>query len=155
MRALFVHTADNHLGYEQYGVKERFNDFSRAFWAIIDDAIARKADLFIIAGGAGLLLAAALLIPGNRPRSEALRENGRRAIRLVAASTVLLLIAGTLEGFVSPIETWPLAWKLAVSAATAVFLVVYLSGGRTTRTVGPVTGEHPAAPEMLGLRVSA
>jgi uncharacterized membrane protein SpoIIM required for sporulation/uncharacterized RDD family membrane protein YckC len=108
-----------------------------------------------IAGGAGLLLAAALLIPGNRPRSEALRENGRRAIRLVAASTVLLLIAGTLEGFVSPIETWPLAWKLAVSAATAVFLVVYLSGGRTTRTVGPVTGEHPAAPEMLGLRVSA
>jgi DNA repair exonuclease SbcCD nuclease subunit len=50
MRALFVHTADNHLGYEQYGVKERFNDFSRAFWAIIDDAIARKADLFIIAG---------------------------------------------------------------------------------------------------------
>ena len=50
MRALFVHTADNHLGYEQYGVKERFNDFSRAFWAIIEDAIARKADLFVIAG---------------------------------------------------------------------------------------------------------
>jgi DNA repair exonuclease SbcCD nuclease subunit len=50
MRALFVHTADNHLGYEQYGVKERFNDFSHAFWAIIDDAIARKADLFVIAG---------------------------------------------------------------------------------------------------------
>ncbi|MGE5335526.1 MAG: metallophosphoesterase family protein [Nitrososphaerota archaeon] len=50
MRALFVHTADNHLGYEQYGVKERFNDFTRAFWAIIDDAIARKADAFVIAG---------------------------------------------------------------------------------------------------------
>ncbi|HEY1390154.1 MAG TPA: metallophosphoesterase, partial [Ktedonobacterales bacterium] len=50
MQALFVHTADNHLGYEQYGMKERFNDFSRAFWAIVDDAIARKADLFVIAG---------------------------------------------------------------------------------------------------------
>lgn len=50
MRAVFVHTADNHLGYEQYGVKERFNDFTRAFWAIVDDAIARKADLFVIAG---------------------------------------------------------------------------------------------------------
>lgn len=50
MQALFVHTADNHLGYEQYGVKERFNDFSRAFWAIVDDAIARKADLFVISG---------------------------------------------------------------------------------------------------------
>jgi DNA repair exonuclease SbcCD nuclease subunit len=50
MQAVFVHTADNHLGYEQYGVKERFNDFTRAFWAIVDDAIARKADLFVVAG---------------------------------------------------------------------------------------------------------
>jgi uncharacterized membrane protein SpoIIM required for sporulation len=104
-----------------------------------------------IAGGAGFLLAAALLVPGNRPRGEALRENGRRAIRLVAASTVLLLIAGTLEGFVSPIETWPLAWKLAVSAATAVFLAVYLSGGRVR--AAPVAVVHDLGPtaEILGL----
>ena len=104
-----------------------------------------------IAGGAGFLVAAALLVPGNRPRSEALRENGRRAIRLVAASTVLLLIAGTLEGFVSPIETWPLAWKLAVSAVTAVFLAVYLSGGRVR--AAPVAVAHDLGPtgEILGL----
>jgi DNA repair protein SbcD/Mre11 len=50
MRARFVHTADNHLGYEQYGVKERFNDFAHAFFAVVDDAIARKADFFVIAG---------------------------------------------------------------------------------------------------------
>jgi DNA repair exonuclease SbcCD nuclease subunit len=50
MQATFVHTADNHLGYEQYGVKERFNDFARAFLSIVDDAIARRADLFVVAG---------------------------------------------------------------------------------------------------------
>jgi DNA repair exonuclease SbcCD nuclease subunit len=50
MRARFVHTADNHLGYEQYGVKERFNDFAHAFIAVVDDAIARRADFFVIAG---------------------------------------------------------------------------------------------------------
>jgi exonuclease SbcD len=50
MRARFVHTADNHLGYEQYGVKERFNDFARAFLAVVEDAIARRADFFVIAG---------------------------------------------------------------------------------------------------------
>lgn len=50
MRATFVHTADNHLGYEQYGVKERYNDFARAFYAVVDDAIAREADLFVVAG---------------------------------------------------------------------------------------------------------
>jgi uncharacterized membrane protein SpoIIM required for sporulation/uncharacterized RDD family membrane protein YckC len=107
-----------------------------------------------IAGGAGLLLAAALLIPGNRPRSEALRENGRRAIRLIAASTVLLLIAGTLEGFVSPIETWPLSWKLAVSGMTAVFLGVYLLGGRTRTSAPPVSSDSAGSAEMLGLGAS-
>jgi exonuclease SbcD len=50
MRATFVHTADNHLGYEQYGYIERFNDFARAFHAVVDDAVARHADLFVIAG---------------------------------------------------------------------------------------------------------
>lgn len=50
MRATFVHTADNHLGYEQYGVKERYNDFARAFFAVVDDAIARRVDLFVVAG---------------------------------------------------------------------------------------------------------
>jgi len=107
-----------------------------------------------IAGGAGFLLAAALLIPGNRPRGQALRENGRRAIRLIAASTVLLLIAGTLEGFVSPIETWPLGWKLGVSAATAVFLVVYLLGGRTRASPAPVSLDATGSGEMLGLGAS-
>jgi DNA repair exonuclease SbcCD nuclease subunit len=50
MRATFVHTADNHLGYEQYGFKARFDDFAKAFFSVIDDAIARKADFVIIAG---------------------------------------------------------------------------------------------------------
>jgi DNA repair protein SbcD/Mre11 len=50
MRASFVHTADNHLGYEQYGVKERFNDFAAAFYAVVDDAIARRVDFFVVAG---------------------------------------------------------------------------------------------------------
>ena len=50
MRASFVHIADTHLGYEQYGVRERFNDFSRAFWDIIDDALARDIDFMVIAG---------------------------------------------------------------------------------------------------------
>jgi uncharacterized membrane protein SpoIIM required for sporulation/uncharacterized RDD family membrane protein YckC len=107
-----------------------------------------------IGGGAGLLLAAAVLIPGDRPRSVALRENGRRAIRMIAASTVLLLIAGTLEGFVSPIETWPLSWKLAVSAGTAVFLGLYLWGGR--QRVADVAPPNDAeAPQLLGLGAGA
>jgi uncharacterized membrane protein SpoIIM required for sporulation len=82
-----------------------------------------------IAGAAGLLLAAALLLPGDRTRKRALVENGGRAINLIAVSTVLLVVAGTLEGFVSPIPSWSLGAKLAVSGASAVFLIAYLSAG--------------------------
>src|SRR5437879_13399535 len=50
MRASFIHVADVHLGYEQYGVRERFNDFSRAFWDIMAEAKQRKVDFVVIAG---------------------------------------------------------------------------------------------------------
>ncbi|MBK8045815.1 MAG: metallophosphoesterase [Anaerolineales bacterium] len=53
----FLHCADIHLGYQQYGRKERFNDFAHAFNAIVDKAIdggdtraARAVDFVILAG---------------------------------------------------------------------------------------------------------
>jgi uncharacterized membrane protein SpoIIM required for sporulation/uncharacterized RDD family membrane protein YckC len=92
-----------------------------------------------VAAGGGFLLAAAILLPGARTRRRALVENSRRAVRLIAASTMLLLVAGTLEGFVSPIEWWPLEGKLAVSGVTLVLLVVFLRLGRA-RTGAAVPG---------------
>jgi exonuclease SbcD len=50
VRATFLHVADVHLGYEQYGVKERFNDFARAFWEIMEEAVQRRVDFVVIAG---------------------------------------------------------------------------------------------------------
>ena len=50
MRTQFVHAADMHLGYEQYGNKERFNDFARAFFNIVDEAIAQQVEFVILAG---------------------------------------------------------------------------------------------------------
>lgn len=50
MRASFIHIADTHLGYEQYGIRERFNDFSRAFWDIMEEAAERPVDFVLIAG---------------------------------------------------------------------------------------------------------
>jgi uncharacterized membrane protein SpoIIM required for sporulation len=95
-----------------------------------------------ISGGAGFLLAAALLIPGERTRRRALVENGRRAIRLVTGAALLLLVAGTLEGMVSPIAWWPVEWKLVVSALTAILLYAYIRGGAgapAASTVRPAT----------------
>lgn len=108
-----------------------------------------------IAGGAGFLLAAALLLPGPRTRGAALVANGARAIRLIGASTVLLAAAGSLEGLVSPIPWWPLEGKLAVSGLTAVALVLYLRGGRRAAAPAPrpedAAGSDESAPIALGL----
>ena len=104
-----------------------------------------------IAGGAGFLLAVALLIPGERTRRRALVENGRRAIHLIGVSSVLLVVAGALEGFVSPIPSWSLGAKLAVSAATAVLLVVYLSANRTPAEAREKT-EREAPVDLLTLQ---
>ena len=46
----FLHTADIHLGYQQYGVKERFNDFSRVFLHIVDQAVLRRVNFVLLAG---------------------------------------------------------------------------------------------------------
>ena len=69
-----------------------------------------------IGAAGGLLIAAALLLPGNRTRRRALAENSARAMRLLAAAALMLVVAGSLEGLVSPIPYWPLSLKLIVSA---------------------------------------
>ncbi len=46
----FVHAADLHLGYSQYGLEVRRQDFDNAFTEIVDKTIALKPDFMIIAG---------------------------------------------------------------------------------------------------------
>jgi uncharacterized membrane protein SpoIIM required for sporulation/uncharacterized RDD family membrane protein YckC len=82
-----------------------------------------------IGAAGGLLVAAAMLIPGSRTRRQALADNSARAMRLLAAAALMLVVAGSLEGMVSPIPYWPLSLKLIVSATTVVLLVFYLRGG--------------------------
>ena len=82
-----------------------------------------------IAGGAGLLIAAAMIIPGDRTRRRAFAENSRRAMHLLAASTLFLIVAGSLEGLVSPIPYWPVSLKVIVSLTTLVLMIAYLRGG--------------------------
>ena len=46
----FLHVADIHLGFEQYGVRERFNDFSRTFLWLMDFAREQEVDFVVLAG---------------------------------------------------------------------------------------------------------
>ncbi len=46
----FVHASDLHLGYSQYGLEARRQDFDNVFAEIVDKTIALKPDFMIIAG---------------------------------------------------------------------------------------------------------
>lgn len=86
-----------------------------------------------IAGGAGLIVARSLVAPGDLSRRDALVEGGRWAIKLVGAAACLLLLAGSIEGFLSASAApWP--FKLAASATSAVLLVLLWIQGRQAQS---------------------
>ena len=91
-----------------------------------------------ISAGAGFRLAKAMIAPGDRTRKDALIVEGRIAARMIGAVVTLLAIAGTIEGLLSTSNA-PAIWKYGVSAATTVFLVLYLLNGRKALVVqGPL-----------------
>jgi uncharacterized membrane protein SpoIIM required for sporulation len=92
-----------------------------------------------LAGAAGLLLATGMLVPGDRTRREALSENGVRALRLVACVVLFLILAGIIEGNISP-SRLPDSAKYATAIITAVGMVWYLSLGRAPAVL---TGDAP------------
>jgi uncharacterized membrane protein SpoIIM required for sporulation len=78
-----------------------------------------------IAGGAGLLIGSAMLMPGDLSRADALKSRGKDAIRLMVGVAVLLVIAGIIEGFISPAPINP-AVKYSIAALTGLALYSYL-----------------------------
>lgn len=84
-----------------------------------------------ISGGAGLLMGRALLFPGQYKRSDAFRLIGKDACGLFAGCLPLLLIAGSIEGFISPRTDLDPNIKFAVSLATLVCLMLYLFAPRS------------------------
>jgi uncharacterized membrane protein SpoIIM required for sporulation len=86
-----------------------------------------------ISGGAGLLLGRALLFPGRYRRIDAFRMVARDAAGLFGGCVPLLLVAGLIEGFISPRTDISAETKFAVSLATLVLLMLYLFAPRNSR----------------------
>jgi len=93
-----------------------------------------------IGGGAGLWMGSAALLPGRRTRREAIAIRGREAVSLLGGTVLLLLVAGAIEGFISPAPI-PRPLKLSLAALFAVLLAAYLLAG--ARDVRAARGASP------------
>ena len=90
----------------------------------------------VLSGGAGLRLAWALIRPGERSRSDALRLAGAQAVRVMLLVIPALGIAGLIEAFLSPSDA-PLTVKISVGLFAALLLWGYIAliGRPARRTV--------------------
>jgi len=100
---------------------------SLSLWSFVAPHGALELPAIFLAGGAGLKIARGLLFPGTLPRRDSLAMAGREATSLVLGTVPVLVIAGTIEAFVSPTGL-PNPLKFAMSGALLVILVAYLFG---------------------------
>jgi uncharacterized membrane protein SpoIIM required for sporulation len=109
---------------------------AREFWAFVVPHGALEIPAIYIGGGAGFVLGAALLFPGDLTRKDALVRRGRVAVKLVLGCVPILVVAGIIEAFFSPLlpGRMPPGTKFLVGAAVFALLLLYLlMAGRTPR----------------------
>jgi len=82
----FIHASDLHLGYAQYGLEARRQDFDNAFTELVEKAIELKPDFMIIAGD---------LFHQARPSNTTLENTIRNFRRLKDAEIPVLTVDGS------------------------------------------------------------
>lgn len=96
-----------------------------------------ELSVIVVAGACGLMLGRAIVWPGLQTRVAAVAEAGARSMRLLLGILPFLVVAGLIEGLVSPARfDWP--YKFAIGVATAVVMYGYLllmGRSRTTRAL--------------------
>ena len=107
-----------------YGALFAKAGFGYDFWATVAPHGFIELTAIQIAGGAGLLLAGAVFVPGRLSRADALRRNARRAGVLILGVASMLVVAGTIEAFFSPLR-YPADLRLGFGLVTALFMILY------------------------------
>lgn len=75
-------------------------------------------------GGAGMMIGYAIIDPGELTRKQALKKKGVEAARIVIGCACLLVIAGLIEGFLSPSDL-PIYFKIWTGVLTGIVMYSY------------------------------
>jgi len=105
----------------QHGLAGRLFDFVVAHGCV-------ELSCICISGAAGSLLGEALIRPGTLSRGDAFRRAAREGVSVLFAVTLLLLVCGFIEGYVSPDPEVPRWARVTIGVAYWLFMVSLLRG---------------------------
>lgn len=107
--------------------------YGTPFWSFVSGHSAFELTAIVISGCAGLLLAKAIIFPGNHTRRQALYLQGRSAVTLICGAALLFIAAAAVEGFWSPMSIIAPVFKYAFGISVWMLLIAYLMfSGRNT-----------------------
>jgi uncharacterized membrane protein SpoIIM required for sporulation len=102
----------------------------RALWGWIMPHGGTELLAICLAGAAGYLLASAIIAPGQVRRSTALKRVGTDALAIEVGCMAMLVIAGFIEGFVSPSGIDYVTRIGVLGLSLALWAVYFLGAGR-------------------------
>jgi uncharacterized membrane protein SpoIIM required for sporulation len=106
------------------------------FWGLILPHGMLELTAVFIAGGVGLKLFWSWIEPGGRTRSQSVAREGRTAATVALGLVLVLMVSGSIEGFVTPsgLPTWA---RIGIGAlAETAFLTYVFTLGRAAHSRG-------------------
>ena len=101
-----------------------------------------------LAGAVGMRLGWTVISPGDRPRAQALAEQGRAVVSAAVGLTAVLLVSGLIEALVTP-SPLPTFVRVGIGVlAEAAFLTYIVYFGRRAVRAGE-TGDLEDAPDVV------
>ena len=95
------------------------------FWAFIMPHGVLEILAIVISAAAGIRLGVALAVPGRTSRRQSLRRGAREAVLLVLGTIPMFIIAGLVEGFITPSEL-PGTLKMVLGVTLGIGAIIYL-----------------------------
>lgn len=106
---------------------------STYYWSLILPHGIIELTAIFIAGAAGFMVAKAFLLPGSLSRIHSLIQASKEAVSIIGGVIVMLIIAGIIEGFFTPLPISPIV-KLLFAGLTALLLGLYYLTGSAKST---------------------
>jgi len=94
-----------------------------AYSLVLPHGVLELAAIFL-SGGGGLMIGKGILMPGEHTRAHSLVLHAKKAVKLIPAIVIMLVMAAFIEGFFTPLPINP--WiKLAFAAITGIMMIAY------------------------------